>query len=77
MRDQNEIVDFAQIVFALFADKTLDWWESKCFLEEFDLELVDLDSSELVFYYHETWYPTKITLYSSGKVKVETDIDEV
>ena len=42
-----------------------------------DLEMVDLDHSEFIFLYYENWYPTKITLYSSGKVKVESNIDEV
>lgn len=77
VRDQTEIVEFGQLVHALFAEKTLDWWEAKCYLEDFDLTLVDIDSSEICLCYHETWYPTKITIYSSGKVKVETDLDEV
>lgn len=77
VRDQNEIVEFGRLVHAFFADETLDWWETKCYLEDFDLTLVDIDSSELCLSYQETWYPTKITIYSSGEVKVETDLDEV
>lgn len=75
--DIKEIIDFTRIAFALFSDGTIDWWESKCYLEDMGLELIDLDSVEMVFCYYENWYPTKITLYSSGDFKVETNIDEV
>lgn len=77
VRDIKEIIDYTQIIFALFADKTIDWWDCKCYLEDMGLEMVDLDHSEFIFLYYENWYPTKITLYSSGKVKVESNIDEV
>ena len=48
----------------------MDW------LGEIDSELNDLTKHKIAFSYFDDWYPTRMTVYKSGRVKVETDLDE-
>ena len=45
-------------------------------LSELGCEFVEITQHKIVFSYFDDWYPTRMTVYKSGRIKVETDLDE-
>lgn len=76
VKTQVQIKNFAHIVHQYYLDKTFDKTDVKEWLSEIDCELHDLTQHKIVFSYFDDWYPTRMTVYKSGKIKVETDLDE-
>jgi hypothetical protein len=43
---------------------------------EINCELTEITDRKIVFSFFDDWYPTRMTVYKSGRIKVETDLDE-
>jgi hypothetical protein len=76
VKTQGKIKDFAQIVHHYYLEGTFERDDVVDWLGEIDSELHDLTKHKIVFSYFDDWYPTRMTIYKSGRVKVETDLDE-
>ena len=76
VKTQAEIKTFAQIVHQYYLDGTFDKTDVKEWLSELNCEFVEVTQHKVVFGYFDDWYPTRMTVYKSGRVKVETDLDE-
>ena len=76
MKKQGQIRDYAQIVHQYYLEGTFDKSDVIDWLGEIDSELNDLTKHKITFSYFDDWYPTRMTVYKSGRVKVETDLDE-
>ncbi len=77
MQTQEQIKNYAQIVHLYWHEGTLSEDEVKGRLGDLDCELNELTESKIVFTYFDDWYPTKMTVYKSGRVRVDTDLDEL
>ena len=44
---------------------------------EVGCELNVISDSKIVFTFFDDWYPTRITVFKSGRIKVETDLEEL
>lgn len=76
MKTQEEIKDYTQIVHLYFTEGLFNKGEVQEWLGELECELHEITKSKIVFSYFDDWYPTRMTVYKSGRVKVETDLDE-
>lgn len=76
MKTQAEIKTFAQIVHHYYLDKTFDKSDVEEWLNELNCEFVGITQHKVVFSYFDDWYPTRMTVYKSGRTKIETDLDE-
>ena len=76
VRDPYEIQSYAQIVHLYFIDQILDKKESQVWMNDFGLDLEKVDKYKIVFYYYDDFYPTKMTLYKSGRIIVENEGNE-
>ena len=76
MRTQEEIKDYTQIVHLYFTEGVFDKDEVQEWLGELDCELHEITKNKISFSYFDDWYPTRMTVYKSGRIKVETDLDE-
>ena len=76
MKTQVEIKTFTQIVHQYYLDKTFDKSDVKEWLNELNCEFVEITKHKVVFSYFDDWYPTRMTVYKSGRIKIETDLDE-
>lgn len=76
MRTQAEIKNFAQIVHQYYLEGTFEKSDVEEWLSELDCGLHDLTQHKVVFSYFDDWYPTRMTVYKSGRVKIETDLNE-
>lgn len=76
VEQQARIRDYAQIVHQYYLEGTFDKSDVIDWLGEIDSELTDLTKHKIVLSYFDDWYPTRMTVYKSGRVKVETDLDE-
>ena len=76
MKNQGQIKNYTQIVHQYYLDGTFEKSDVEEWLGEIDCELHDLTKHKIVFSYFDDWYPTRMTVYKSGRVKVETDLDE-
>lgn len=76
MRTQEEIKIYTQIVHLYFTEGVFDKDEVQEWLGELDCELHELTKNKISFSYFDDWYPTRMTVYKSGRIKVENDLDE-
>ena len=76
MKTQAEIKVFAQIVHQYYLDGTFDKADVEEWLNEFNCIFAEITQHKVVFSYFDDWYPTRMTVYKSGRVKIETDLDE-
>ena len=76
VKNQGQIKNYTQIVHQYYLDETFEKSDVEEWLGEIDCELHDLTKHKIVFGYFDDWYPTRMTVYKSGRVKVETDLDE-
>ena len=76
VKAQAKIKDYAQIVHQYYLEGTFTKEDVQEWLGELDCELHDLTKYKIVFSYFDDWYPTRMTVYKSGRIKVETDLDE-
>jgi len=76
VRTQEEIKIYTQIVHLYFTEGVFDKDEVQEWLGELDCELHELTKNKISFSYFDDWYPTRMTVYKSGRIKVENDLDE-
>ena len=76
MKTQAEIKTFAQIVHQYYLDDTFDKSDVEGWLGELECEFVEITQHKVIFSYFDDWYPTRMTVYKSGRTKIETDLDE-
>jgi hypothetical protein len=76
VKTQVEIKTFTQIVHQYYLDKTFDKSDVEEWLNELNCEFVEITKYKVVFSYFDDWYPTRMTVYKSGRTKIETDLDE-
>ena len=36
-----------------------------------------ISDNKIVFTFFDDWYPTRITIFKSGKIRVENDLDNI
>lgn len=77
MKTHEELHNYAQIVHLYFSDKTFTKKEAEEWMGEVGCELNVISDSKIVFTFFDDWYPTRITVFKSGRIKVETDLDEL
>ena len=77
VKTHEELKNYAQIVHLYFADKTFNKDEVVEWMGEVGCELNDLTKTKITFTFFDDWYPTRMTVYKSGRLKVETDLDEL
>jgi len=77
VKAQEKIKNFTQIVHLYYADRTFSIDEVEDWLGEIDCTLNEINDKKIVFTYFDAWYPTRMTVYKSGRVRVETDLDEL
>ena len=77
MKTQEEIKIYTQIVHLYFTEGVFDKDEVQDWLGELDCELHEITKNKISFSYFDDWYPTRITVFKSGRIKVETDLDEL
>mgnify|MGYP003627229743 CR=1 FL=1 len=71
----TELKDFAQIVHLYFIDGVFDKTDVETWMGEVGGELVQITKKKIVFSFFDTYFPTRMTVYQSGKVRVENDLD--
>ena len=76
MKTQEEIRNYTQIVHLYYVEGVFTKDDVQEWLGELDYELCEITKNKIVFSYFDDWYPTRMTVYKSGRVKVETDLDE-
>jgi hypothetical protein len=76
VKTQAEIKTFTQIVHQYYLESTFDKADVMEWLSELGCEFVEITQHKIVFSYFDDWYPTRMTVYKSGRIKVETDLDE-
>jgi hypothetical protein len=74
---QNKIKDYTQIIHLYYSDGTFSKGEVEEWLGEIGGTLNEINDKKIVFTYFDAWYPTRMTVYKSGRTKVETDLDEL
>jgi len=77
VRAQQEIKDYSQIVHLYYSEGTLSLEEVEEWLERMDCTLNEIGDNKIVFTYFDEYYPTRITIYKSGNVTVETDLEDL
>lgn len=76
MRSQNDIKEYAKIVHHYFLENTFTKGDVQEWMGEINCELTEITDRKIVFSFFDDWYPTRMTVYKSGRIKVETDLDE-
>lgn len=76
LRNPHEIQAYAQIVHLYYMEGILSKEEVKSWIEEFDLDFHKVDKYKIVFTYYDEFYPSRMTLYKSGRVIVESEGNE-
>lgn len=77
MKEQTQIKDFSQIVHLYWSEGILSKDEVISWMGEIDCELDELTDSKIVFGYFDSLDMVKMTVYNSGRVEVETDLDSI
>lgn len=75
MNTHTELKDFAQIVHLYFIDGVFDKNDAETWIGEVGGELVQITKQKIVFSFFDTYFPTRMTVYQSGKIRVENDLD--
>ena len=76
VKTHTELKDFAQIVHLYYIEGVFDKTDVEIWLGEIGSELKELTKKKIVFSFFDTYFPTRMTIYESGKVRVENDLDE-
>jgi len=77
VKEQTQIKDFSQIVHLYWSEGILSKDEVISWMGEIDCELDELTDSKIVFGYFDSLDMVKMTVYNSGRVEVETDLDSI
>ena len=75
MKKQNKIKEYATIVHLYYVEGTLAKEEVYNWMSEFELDVVKLLKNRIEFTYLDFNQITKMTVWKSGKVEVQTTIE--
>ena len=75
MKKQNKIKEYATIVHLYYVEETLTKEEVYNWMSEFELDVVKLLKNRIEFTYLDFNQITKMTVWKSGKVEVQTTIE--
>lgn len=75
MKKQNKIKEYATIVHLYYVEGTLTKEEVYNWMSEFELDVVKLLKNRIEFTYLDFNQITKMTVWKSGKVEVQTTIE--
>ena len=75
VKTHTELKDFAQIVHLYYIEGVFDKTDVEIWLGEIGSELKQLTKKKIVFSFFDTYFPTRMTIYQSGKIRVENDLD--
>ena len=76
VKTHTELKDFAKIIHLYYIDGIFDKTDVETWLGEVGSELNKITKKKIVFSFFDTYFPTRMTIYDSGKVRVENDLDE-
>lgn len=77
VKTHEEIHNYAQIVHLYYSDNTFGEKEAEEWLGEIGCDLNMISDNKIVFTFFDDWYPTRITIFKSGKVHIENDLDDI
>tara|TARA_R110000796_G_scaffold139691_2_gene255802 strand:+ start:698 stop:925 length:228 start_codon:yes stop_codon:yes gene_type:complete len=75
VKKQNKIKEYATIVHLYYVEGTLTKEEVYNWMSEFELDVVKLLKNRIEFTYLDFHQITKMTVWKSGKVEVQTTIE--
>ena len=75
MKKQNKIKEYTTIVHLYYVEGTLTKEEVYNWMSEFELDVVKLLKNRIEFTYLDFNQITKMTVWKSGKVEVQTTIE--
>ena len=75
MKKQNKIKEYATIAHLYYVEGTLTKEEVYNWMSEFELDVVKLLKNRIEFTYLDFNQITKMTVWKSGKVEVQTAIE--
>ena len=75
MKKQNKIKEYATIAHLYYVEGTLTKEEVYNWMSEFELDVVKLLKNRIEFTYLDFNQITKMTVWKSGKVEVQTTIE--
>ncbi len=77
MRTQKQIKNYSQIVHLYYSEGILSLDEAEEWMGEMNCTLNEIRDNKIVFTYMDEWYPTRMTVFKSGNVTVETDLEDL
>ncbi len=77
VKSQHDIQEFAKIVHLYFIEGIFSRTEAEAWMGEIKCELVKITKHKLIFNFFDEYYPTRMTIYQSGRIVVETDLDSL
>ena len=77
MKSDAHISSYAQIVHTLFVEGTLDSAEVYDWMSDMDLSVLECNSNKISFTFTEDIFITKMTIFSSGKIFVDSGLDDI
>ena len=77
MRTQKQIKNYSQIVHLYYSGGILSLDEAEEWMGEMNCTLNEIRDNKIVFTYMDEWYPTRMTVFKSGNVTVETDLEDL
>ena len=77
VRAQKQIKDYSQIVHLYYSEGILSLDEAEEWMEKMNCTLNEIRDNKIVFTYMDEWYPTRMTVFKSGNVTVETDLEDL
>ncbi len=77
MRTQKQIKNYSQIVHLYYSEGILSLDEVEEWMGEMNCTLNEIRDNKIVFTYMDKWYPTRMTVFKSGNVTVETDLEDL
>tara|TARA_R100000479_G_scaffold54764_1_gene25986 strand:+ start:608 stop:841 length:234 start_codon:yes stop_codon:yes gene_type:complete len=77
VRTQKQIKNYSQIVHLYYSEGILSLDEAEEWMGEMNCTLNEIRDNKIVFTYMDEWYPTRMTVFKSGNVTVETDLEDL
>ena len=71
-----EFKNYAQIIHLYYTENVFNKSEVELWLGEAGCEFHSITKNKIVFTYFDGFFPTRVTIYQSGNIRVETDLDQ-
>lgn len=72
-----EIIEYSKIVHQLWTEKVLDLTDVIIYMEEVNCAINDIREGYFEFYHFDDFFSTKIVFEEGGKIKVETNLEDL